>query len=455
MYGIGRKNDIYKKSKWSSDTDSKSLKSKSDLDINSESEYEESKSEVYEKPVSNNDYFSKIFALLNEIKTSVDKNEKCEKQICQIGETPNTSDKLSLEKLDNILEYIKTIDSDSKNTFELLKHINKSQEKSEPSDDEGFTTDQLKEIIKSELMNNKTASELDDHIISLITNHYNKIRLKMDNIPSKLDIIHGDVDILYNKIDYINQNQTQLLNIINKLTSDNLFLRIQLEQNSQKLDKLMTSVDYLHQSKISTINPVIYHTMPEKATHMTTNTQNCNTLISNTSVCNNSVCNNSVISKKKDINTIDMINNIDCTQTVYGESENNQKDNQDNIEENNENIEEYISVTDSGSQEGNQDNQDNQEAQKEENENIEIENKTEEMDDIPVEAETQIKSIEEPEVINNIKTDVINNINDIKNVEEIKNIDIKIEIPDDTSDQTFFKPASVRSVTKRIVRKKK
>lgn len=447
MYGIGRKNDIYKKSKWSSDTESKSLKSKSDLDINSESEYEESKSEIYEKP-SNNDYFSKIFAVLNEIKTLTDKNS-CEKQIC---ENPNTSDKLSLEKLDNILEYIKTIDSDSKNTYELLKHINLKQsdiieKESKTSDEEGFTTEQLKEIIKNELMNNKTASELDDHIIALLTNHYNKIRLKMDNIPSKLDVIHGDMDILYNKIDYINQNQTQLLNIINKLTSDNLFLRLHLEQTSQKLDQLINSVDYLHQqAKISTCNN----------TSNTSNNYPNSTHICNTSIPTWTSAYNTPISKivpNENINTIDMINNIDCKEVIQAKEVNDIK----------EEIEEYISVAESGSQELIEECNENSVENVEHNENSveNVENIKDEKNEKDVKDIKDIKDVKDVDIVYDVQDKVIEKEDEIpieaetliKNIEEKnENIDIKIEIP---SDETFFKPASIRSVTKRIVRKKK
>ena len=99
MYGINRR-DRYKNSKWSQ-------KSKSELDITSESEYEDSKTEKsysektekIDKPIFND---LKIIESLNEIKET---------------------SKNKLDKVDNLLEYRKSIDSDAKNTFELLKTI--------------------------------------------------------------------------------------------------------------------------------------------------------------------------------------------------------------------------------------------------------------------------------------------------------------------------------------------
>ncbi len=68
-------------------------------EVDTESEYEESKSETLDK--SYNDYFIKLCTSINDVKSLVEKQEK----------------------IDTVIEYIKSIDSDSKNNSEALTRI--------------------------------------------------------------------------------------------------------------------------------------------------------------------------------------------------------------------------------------------------------------------------------------------------------------------------------------------
>lgn len=201
MYGINRR-DRYKNSKWSQ-------KSKSELDITSESEYEDSKTEKsysektekIDKPIFND---LKIIESLNEIKET---------------------SKNKLDKVDNLLEYSKSIDSDAKNTFELLKTIESK-----------VNTDHIE--LKT-LIGNLSNEEENPSLLQSLNNNHNKLRIKLDPIPMKLDILHGDVEILYSKLDYVNQQQSVMVNALNKLIAENMYLKMCIIDSSKKIDQLI------------------------------------------------------------------------------------------------------------------------------------------------------------------------------------------------------------------------
>jgi hypothetical protein len=377
MYGIGRKNDIYKKSKWSSDTDTKSIKSRSDLDINSESDYEDNKPEpVYEKTYSN-DYFAKLFSGINEIKDLVDRSP--------------------YDKIDNILEYIKSVDSDTKNAFELLKAIESKCLQLTLSQDVDLKCDmKCDNNTKSDTnICDKNNHVIDDTVISLLNNHYNKIRLNMDNLPSKLDLLQGDLEILYNKIDYMNKQQAISINTINKIISDNMIIKINMDHINQKLDHIISNTDYMYHSyNISTIS-----------NNLLTTSNN----ISNKSTSNTIHENIHVDLKTDDKN--DIIYEDECKDEDIHENhkedihENNSKEDTNDSKEDVENIDENV------------------------HENID-ENVHEYID------ENVYENIDE----------------DIKNNETNNDIDVKILIPNMIEDN--YKPIAARSVKKKIPRKK-
>ncbi len=238
MYGKS-KNDVYKNSKWSSEKSLKSSdqRSRNDIDLNSESDYEDKTEQSYEKPVSYNDYFTKLSSTINDIKTDIKPNQN----------------KLN-EKIDTILEYIKSIDSDTKNEFELLCRIEKN---TLPMNDHTCHCEEIKNYLVSmpaisvSPVTHVGSSEKDkingfdeDNLTAVIKESYrlnnlnNKSRLRMDILPLKIETLSADVEQLHYDVNTLLNVQHNTNLLLNKLIIDNTGLRNTNLLLHQKLDLL-------------------------------------------------------------------------------------------------------------------------------------------------------------------------------------------------------------------------
>ena len=263
MYGKS-KNDVYKASKWSEKSKiSSDQRSRNDIDLNSESDYEDkteqSYDKSYDKPVSYNDYFTKLTSTINDIKTDI--------------KNPNQN-KLN-EKIDTILEYVKSIDSDTKNDFEILGRIEKNTIKSCHCE-EIFNIISVQSTAKSESLTPAKSESLtpaksesltsvishvcvpqpnnfdDDNLSNLIKESYrlntlnNKSRLRMDILPLKLETLSSDVEQLHRDVNVLlNAHQSTNL-LLNKLIIDNDGLRNTNLLLHKKLDLLCCDISLNH-----------------------------------------------------------------------------------------------------------------------------------------------------------------------------------------------------------------
>ena len=269
MYGKS-KNDLYKTSKWPNHEKSSR---RNDIDLNSESDYEDKTEQSYDKPTSYNDYFTKLTSTINDIKTDI--------------KNPN-QDKMN-EKMDTLLEYVKSIDSDTKNAFEILGRIDKSTAQYLITDTNVNCTCDFKELIhllpdqivnqlknlsvcQPQAMPVKDGSSMpvkdgssmpvkdgssipvkdglsmldmdEENLIVLIKECYrlnllnNKSRLKMDILPLKFEAMSNDMEMLHHDIHSLVNTQHNTNRLLNKLIMDNDHLKKANLLLHKKLDSI-------------------------------------------------------------------------------------------------------------------------------------------------------------------------------------------------------------------------
>ena len=261
MYGKP-KNDVYKNSKWS--TSEKSSR-RNDIDLNSESDYEDKSEQSYEKPISYNDYFTKLNSTINDIKTEVKNPHKVN------------------EKIDIILEYVKSIDSDTKNAIELLGRgqqvcLNTHANVLDPLPLQACHCEELKHLIGklpeeiSKLKGNLDNIDEDD-LSSIVRESYrlsllnNKSRLKMDVLPLKLETVVTDIESLHHHVNVLTNLQHTTNLLLNKLIMDHEGLKTANTLLHKKLD-LLTNVNSTCVSPVPlTVNTVtqdVHSTVPSE-----------------------------------------------------------------------------------------------------------------------------------------------------------------------------------------------
>ena len=235
MYGKP-KNDVYKNSKWS--TSEKSSR-RNDIDLNSESDYEDKSEQSYEKPISYNDYFTKLNSTINDIKTEVKNPHKVN------------------EKIDVILEYVKSIDSDTKNAIELLGRgqqvcLNTHANVLDSLPLQACHCEELKhligklpeEITKLNVLQGNLDKVDEDDLSGIIRESYrlsllnNKSRLKMDVLPLKLETVVTDIESLHHHVNVLTNLQHTTNLLLNKLIMDHEGLKTANTLLHKKLDSL-------------------------------------------------------------------------------------------------------------------------------------------------------------------------------------------------------------------------
>lgn len=215
MYGYTNKNDIYGKAKARWTTTHEKSKKKSDL--STDSDFEDSKAEYshsFCEKSETQESLSKINTTLDEIKI----NLKSTHQITQN---------------DNSLEYIKSIDSDTKNIIELL---------SKPREElklEQITTlfEQYKKIT-----NEQDISTYD--IIKHLNLLNNKTKVSQDQLLCEMNTLSSNYDYLLSKIDLLTNTNNQLNQNLIKLKYDYNHVVNQLSNINTTLNKLLSFSEY-------------------------------------------------------------------------------------------------------------------------------------------------------------------------------------------------------------------
>lgn len=207
MYGVTTKRDVYSKtvSKWSSHDKEKLKKAKSDL---SESDYDDAKND-YSTSFSEKiepDALSKLTAQLDEVKGLI-----------------KTSD-----KTDSILEYVKAIDSDTKNAFELLGKLDKIN----PS----ITIDDFNTLLEGKL-NHEVLNT--PEIIKHINMIHVKNKLIQDQILCELNTLTSNYDYIQNKI-------VSVHNTINTFYNQQRQMTLELKEMSSKMNSLLNQSTMQH-----------------------------------------------------------------------------------------------------------------------------------------------------------------------------------------------------------------
>lgn len=191
MYSL-RRTETHKKNKWEGSMRSYDQSDRSDRSDRSE----RSESDMEDKPDSYHEYFSKIFLCLADLKTQLP--NVIAPIASAIGDIKLKTDG-SDDKIGALLEYIKSIDSDIKNAYDMLK-------KQDP---------------------NKSVDVSQEDLFGII----NKIRTKVDLLPLKLESYKSEYESLNTKLEY----QQHLL----------IQMQKQLAEQSYKLNyvyqKLVTS----------------------------------------------------------------------------------------------------------------------------------------------------------------------------------------------------------------------
>ena len=208
------KNSSYKKpARWVNLNEEKTTS----RDADTASDYEEDSTRSHTEshaPDPNN--YNKLFTVINEIKTT-----------------------LASDKIDNVLEYVKSIDSDTKNTLELINKENKSLP------EESFTSDQLKEMIKQSIDH--------DSILSVI----NKMRVKMESFVNKFDLYQTDLEVMQIKLDTIMSQQLILLKHMNKLQ----LTQLTMQMTCQELHHGDT-IERMKEKPVELVDPGVNHVDP-------------------------------------------------------------------------------------------------------------------------------------------------------------------------------------------------
>lgn len=119
---------------------------------------------------------------------------------------------------DNTLEYIKSIDSDTKNTIEKI--------------DKYFTQETTPDIVK--------------HINTL----YNKDKLTQDHIQCELNTLASHYDYVMSKLEFIFNLNTALVSKINKVSFDHQHILNELINMNKKLDYMTSQYNYLSKKTI-------------------------------------------------------------------------------------------------------------------------------------------------------------------------------------------------------------
>lgn len=226
MYGVATKKDLYGKtiSRWTTSTHEKEKIRKTKSDMSTDSDFEDSKADYshsfFDKSETQ-ESLSKINVTLDDIKTSL----KTSNQF-------NTNDQL--------LEYIKSIDSDTKTSIDLLQKLDK------PS----ITIDDMTQIIKNELQH--------DHESSLIVKHINALNHKyktgQDQLLCDINTLTSNQDYLLSKIDHLVTVHYQLTQNVNKLTFDYKHVIHQLFDMNKTLNQVLSFVEYQHDKNDYHIN---------------------------------------------------------------------------------------------------------------------------------------------------------------------------------------------------------
>lgn len=149
----------------------------------SDSEYEESKTESEKKNI--HDYMTKLFSGISELK-----------------------DEFKNDKLDTILDYIKAIDSETKNAIEVLCRVDK-------------------------------LSQVDD---------FQKQRIILETIPQKLDYIKAEMEVLYGKMDYMSTSMSDLY----KLMLENQHVKLEVLNCHKKLTYMESLIEHLYYKSVGT-----------------------------------------------------------------------------------------------------------------------------------------------------------------------------------------------------------
>jgi hypothetical protein len=184
-----------------------------------DSDFDDSKSESFFEPheISKNKD-DELKSLKNHF-TELQNNQNA--NLTDIKNTQNVFlNELMVLKLstDNTLEYIKSIDSDTKNTIEKI--------------DKYFTQENTPDIVK--------------HINTL----YNKNKLTQDHIQCELNTLASHYDYVMSKLEFIFNLNTALVSKINKVSFDHQHILNELMNMNKKLDYMTSQYNYLSKKTI-------------------------------------------------------------------------------------------------------------------------------------------------------------------------------------------------------------
>ena len=217
MYGVTSKKDLYGKtiSRWTHEKE-KIRKTKSDM--STDSDFEDSKadySQSFFDKSETQESLSKINTALDDIKST-----------------------LKSPLLDNNLEYIKSIDSDTKNIMDYLNKLD------QPKD--YLTLDQINNLLLP-LFNNKSNEDVSTvDIIKHMNQLNNKHKQSQDQILCEVNTLTSNYDYLLSKIDSLVTHQHHLTQIITKLSFDYKHVMNQLVEQNLILNHILSCVEHQH-----------------------------------------------------------------------------------------------------------------------------------------------------------------------------------------------------------------
>jgi hypothetical protein len=198
MYSLGTKN-TYKRtvSSWSNSQDKRKVR-------HDDSDFDESKSESFFDKVETPDV----------IKTTLDEMKLTQATFYNELKTLMLNDLKT--STDNTLEYVKSIDSDTKNSIEILEKIDK-----------------------------RAHDENTNDVIKCMHLLHNKTKLNQDQIQCELNTLTSHYDYMMAKIDSIYNHNNMLNNKLNRLTFDYQHVLNELIEINKKLDYLTSHHDYV------------------------------------------------------------------------------------------------------------------------------------------------------------------------------------------------------------------
>jgi len=190
-----------------------------------DSDFDDSKSESFFEPHEISKNKDDELKILKNHFTELQNNQNT--NLADIKTTQNVFlNELMVLKLstDNTLEYIKSIDSDTKNTLEKI--------------DKYFTQENTPDIVK--------------HINTL----YNKDKLTQDHIQCELNTLASHYDYVMSKLEFIFNLNTALVSKINKVSFDHQHILNELMNMNKKLDYMTSQYHYLSKKTIIKENTI-------------------------------------------------------------------------------------------------------------------------------------------------------------------------------------------------------